>query len=160
MQSLLSVKTVEGFFDLNKPCPKNIQNCIELRNAYIEAHNKLVKSNCKQCDIAFLKANFISKIKFLVDNKYSIVKTYSKNSLKPYKLEFFTFCRDSHSLIYFYGKKIIFINKDNLVYEYNVLFKIEFFSFLLLVYRMTSNKIILDLIDNKSKKRIFTYRLS
>lgn len=53
---------VEAFFDLNKPCPKEIPFCDRVRQAYIEEVDKASQSGCSQCAKNNIKAKYLQAI--------------------------------------------------------------------------------------------------
>lgn len=57
---MISVSAIEAFFDFNKPCPKEIKMCKQLRTEY-KLQSKESK-NCNECGRRLIKNMFISRI--------------------------------------------------------------------------------------------------
>jgi len=50
------------FFDLSKPCPEQIPNCMDLRNQYIDETQKMQSTGCSRCAINAIKSRYINII--------------------------------------------------------------------------------------------------
>lgn len=56
---------ISNFFDLKKDCPKNILNCLELREDYNKRYERLKKfKTCDACSHNSLKIFIINKMRF------------------------------------------------------------------------------------------------
>jgi len=53
---------VLDFFDCNKKCPEEIDNCNELRNNFLKEKHNLKDFNCTGCEEATLKSKYIDII--------------------------------------------------------------------------------------------------
>lgn len=53
---------IDDFFDLSKPCPKEIPLCEKVRQAYIEEVEKASSSGCSQCAKVNIKSRFMEAI--------------------------------------------------------------------------------------------------
>lgn len=58
----MDISIVLQFFDLNRPCPESIKDCVSLREEYIKDINKL-SSQCKECDRIKIRDTYIEKLK-------------------------------------------------------------------------------------------------
>jgi len=57
---MISVSAIEAFFDFNKPCPKEIKMCKQLRTEYkLQIGNS---KNCTECGKRLVKNIYINKI--------------------------------------------------------------------------------------------------
>lgn len=55
--------TIVAFFNLNVPCPKDIQDCLSLREQYVKELTALEKTpGCTSCKRNSLKAKFLSSV--------------------------------------------------------------------------------------------------
>lgn len=53
---------IDTFFDLSKPCPKEIPLCEKVRQAYLEEVDKASQSGCSQCAKNNIKAKYLQAI--------------------------------------------------------------------------------------------------
>lgn len=55
---------IQSFFDMDTPCPSQIQDCEQLRIDFLTDLDKYRKFNiCMTCDILNIKRQYIKKIK-------------------------------------------------------------------------------------------------
>jgi len=55
-------KIIDDFFDMSKPCPKEIPMCEKVREAYNSEIAKASKSGCSKCAQVNIKSRFIEAI--------------------------------------------------------------------------------------------------
>jgi len=67
---------VDAFFDITRPCPKEIPLCEKVRQAYLEEVSKASQSGCSQCAKNNIKAKYLQAIW-----KEAVISLTSKASL-------------------------------------------------------------------------------
>jgi len=150
---------IENFFNKEKQCPSEIYNCENLRNEYFKQLNFLLKTNCLDCDISFLKSSFIKRIKKLDKNKIKKLKKYNlKNKIKPKKFTIFSYCKARKAFICFYDNLIYFLS-INYVAVYKIIFKFNLKNYMFMIYLNTSKNYFCVFFDTITRKEIFSLKL-
>jgi len=154
----MNKKNIEDFFIRNKECPVEIIDCIKLKDDYFKAYDALISTNCLECDVAFLKASFIAKLKATESNKFnhtSKKKSSTKNILTTSKM--LTFSKAQNALIYIHDNKIIITKSNKLTIVYDIVFKINFIDYIALIYRNNTNRIRFVLFNIQTKKELLSF---
>jgi hypothetical protein len=157
------MNNINDFFNFDRPCPKEIENCKDLRDIYAQLKNELIKANCTICNINDLNYYFAKNVlKFQNKKLIKKIKTIKYKSIEKnndFKIKKFTYKRNviQESVIFKKDYIIIVDIKSKTTKRLKILFKLFLFNLNLYLCLSPANSFNFTFFVINRKKRSLLY---